>query len=169
MHPHLNMTGRSALALYVANGVTGVRDMGGDLSVVRPWRDSVAAGSFLGPRIRTAGPIVESGKWLQRVIQMSARLESPDLDWELRRRLGVASAEDARHAVDTLVSLGVDFVKIRNFPAPEAYFALAREARTRGLRLAGHILPSASRWETSPTPALPAWSTPSSVFATTRW
>ncbi len=28
MHAHLGTTGRSSLALYVANGVTGVRDMG---------------------------------------------------------------------------------------------------------------------------------------------
>src|SRR5262245_18841964 len=54
MHVHLSMTGRSALALNLANGVTGVRDMGGDFSRVIPWRDSVARGIIMGPRIFTA-------------------------------------------------------------------------------------------------------------------
>jgi hypothetical protein len=40
MHVHLGMAGRSALALLVANGVTGVRDMGGKFDLVRSWRDS---------------------------------------------------------------------------------------------------------------------------------
>jgi predicted amidohydrolase YtcJ len=39
MHVHLGMAGRSALALLVANGVTGVRDMGGKFDLVRSWRD----------------------------------------------------------------------------------------------------------------------------------
>ena len=55
------MTGRSSLALFLANGVTGVRDMGGDVTRVIPWRDSVARGTISGPRILTAGPIVERG------------------------------------------------------------------------------------------------------------
>lgn len=36
MHAHLGMTGRTSFALYLANGVTGVRDMGSDRAE-RPW------------------------------------------------------------------------------------------------------------------------------------
>src|SRR5688572_28408650 len=50
MHVHLSMLGRSGLALFLANGITGVRDMGGDVSRVIPWRDSVARGTMPGPR-----------------------------------------------------------------------------------------------------------------------
>ena len=46
MHVHLGMAGRSSLALLLANGVTGVRDMGGGFDQVRSWRDSIRAGTL---------------------------------------------------------------------------------------------------------------------------
>lgn len=47
------------LPLFVANGVTGVRDMGGDLETLRSWRSQVAAGKLLGPRLVIAGPMLD--------------------------------------------------------------------------------------------------------------
>src|ERR1051325_1913316 len=71
MHAHLNSTGRSSFALYLANGVTGIRDMGGDLAHTRAWRDSIARGEILGPRLVVAGPIVERANWLAAVKGMA--------------------------------------------------------------------------------------------------
>lgn len=143
MHVHLSMTGRSSLALFLANGVTGVRDMGGHPTLAGGWRDSTARGTIEGPRILTAGPIVESGRWLRAVRQMSKGLNQPNLMAELDRRLALDSAADGAKAVDSLARLGVDFIKIRNFPSPAVYFAFARAARSRGLRISGHSpLPS---------------------------
>ena len=45
--------------LFVANGVTGVRDMGGDLDVLKVWRTEIAAGRLLGPRMIIAGPMLD--------------------------------------------------------------------------------------------------------------
>lgn len=56
-HVHLTKTGVLSLPLFIANGVTGVRDMGSDLSQVAEWRRQIAAGQRIGPRIRTAGQI----------------------------------------------------------------------------------------------------------------
>src|SRR3984893_8824002 len=47
------------LPLFVANGVTGVRDMGGDLEAVKQWRSQIAAGKLLGPRMIVAGPMLD--------------------------------------------------------------------------------------------------------------
>ena len=138
MHVHVSMTGRSSLALFLANGVTGVRDMGGNASVVIPLRDSVARGAIAGPRILTAGPIVERGNWLRAVRQMSQRLNQPGLVAEMDRRLALDSVSDGVRAVDSLAKLGVDFIKIRNFPSGPVYYAFARAARARGLTIAGH-------------------------------
>jgi imidazolonepropionase-like amidohydrolase len=60
---------------------------------------------------------------------------------ELDRRFAVATAADAERAVDSLAWLGADFVKIRNFSAASAYFALVRSAKQRGLSVAGHAPP----------------------------
>ena len=51
---------RVLLPLYLAHGVTAVRDAAGDLSsTVLAWRDSVARGLLDGPMIFTSGPKIE--------------------------------------------------------------------------------------------------------------
>src|SRR6266851_2836806 len=51
-----------SLPLFVANGVTGVRDMGSELDVVQGWRDEIEAGRLIGPRIFTSGPMLDGPK-----------------------------------------------------------------------------------------------------------
>ena len=48
--------------LFVANGVTGVRDMGGDLAIVKQWRSDIASRKLLGPRLVIAGPMLDGPK-----------------------------------------------------------------------------------------------------------
>ncbi len=43
-----------SLPLFIAHGVTGVRDMGGDLSTLRRWRAEIDTGSRVGPRLLNA-------------------------------------------------------------------------------------------------------------------
>ena len=45
--------------LFVANGVTGVRDMGGDLEPLKKWRFEIANGTMLGPRMIIAGAMLD--------------------------------------------------------------------------------------------------------------
>ena len=59
MHAHLGASGPTSFALYLANGVTGVRDMGSSRAHMQRWRDSIASGKLLAPRLIVAGPIVE--------------------------------------------------------------------------------------------------------------
>lgn len=63
MHVHIRggkdlVTANEALlTLYIANGVTGIREMGGDLvDTVMQWRREIAEGTRLGPQIITPGP-----------------------------------------------------------------------------------------------------------------
>ena len=121
MHVHLTMTTEIALPAFVANGVTGVRDMGGDLELVDALRDEIRRGDRLGPRIVRAGPTVDGYKE------------------GLENRWVVATAEDGRNAVIELEKRKVDFLKVHNAVPREAYFALAQEATRRGARFSGHI------------------------------
>lgn len=114
------------LPLLVANGVTGVRDMGSDLDAVLQVRDDIAARRFTGPRMVVAGPM----------------LSGPKAQW--RGALPVASADDGRRAVASLSDRGVDFVKVQSSLPRDAYFAVAEECRRRGLPLVGHV-PAAVR------------------------
>jgi imidazolonepropionase-like amidohydrolase len=121
MHVHTAIAGgRALLGLYVANGVTGVRDMAGDWPTLRGWRDDIAAGRLVGPRIVASGPYLEGGD-----------IPVPHL---LAR-----TPEEGRAGVDSLVELGVDFVKVHGQLTRETYFAIARRARERGIPFAGHV------------------------------
>jgi imidazolonepropionase-like amidohydrolase len=53
-------------------------------------------------------------------------------------RIGVADSIEARRAIDSLVKLHVDFVKVRTSADPAAFYAILREARRAGLRVAAH-------------------------------
>jgi hypothetical protein len=138
MHVHLGMTGRSALPALVANGVTGVRDMGGSFTAVRAWRDSVNAGLLAGPRIVMTSPIIENGRWLGLVNQLGTQRGDTLLLRGMAERIAVSTDSEAIAAVDSIAKLGVPFIKLRNSPPPSAYFTLLREARRRGLKVVGH-------------------------------
>ena len=121
MHVHTAITGgRDLLSLYVANGVTGVRDMAGDWDTLKTWRSEIGRGQLVGPRIIASGPYLEGGD-----------VPIPHL---LAR-----NAAEARVGVDSLVSLGVDFIKVHSQLNAESYFAIARRARERGIVFAGHV------------------------------
>jgi imidazolonepropionase-like amidohydrolase len=121
MHVHTDVpAGRELLALYPLNGVTGVRDMAGDWARLSGWRREIAQQQLLGPRIVASGPYIEGGD-----------VPIPHL---LAR-----NGDEARAAVDSLVRLGVDFIKIHSQLTREIYFASARAARARGIPFAGHV------------------------------
>jgi imidazolonepropionase-like amidohydrolase len=109
------------LPLFVANGVTGVRDMGSDLDVVKEWRAAIAAGRLLGPRMIIAGPMLDGPV---------PRFPSS---------APVANAAGARRTVDDLKARGVDFIKIQSLIPRDGYFAAADEAKKLGLVFVGHV------------------------------
>jgi imidazolonepropionase-like amidohydrolase len=121
MHAHMEAAGESWLPLYVANGVTGLRDMGSNLDLILKMREATASGQVLGPRILAAGPILD---------------DAPG-DWPFRKR--VRTAEDGRAAVQLLKRRGADLIKVHDHTPHAAFFAIADEARRQKLRLAGHV------------------------------
>lgn len=107
--------------LFVANGVTGVRDMGSDLAVVKHWREQIAAGHLVGPRMVIAGPMLDGP---------TPRFPSS---------VSVATPSEGRRAVDDLTNAGVDFIKIQSLISRDAYFAVVDEAKKRGITFVGHV------------------------------
>ncbi len=118
MHAHVT---EMWLPLYVANGVTAIRDMGNDLDEILRLRAATSSGRIVGPRILAAGPILD---------------DAPG-DWPLRMR--VKNAEEGRAAVQLLRSRGVDLIKVHNFTPRDVFFAIAEGARRHDLPLAGHV------------------------------
>jgi imidazolonepropionase-like amidohydrolase len=124
MHVHTVLPGvssaRALVPLYVANGVTGVRDMGGTWDSIQAYRRDIEAGRLIGPRIVAAGPYLDFN-------------DPPVAHFRVRSR------DDARHAVDSLAALGVDLVKIHSRLPREAVFETLRAARARKLPVGGHV------------------------------
>jgi imidazolonepropionase-like amidohydrolase len=110
-----------SLPLFVANGVTGVRDMGSDLEVVESWRDEIESGRMLGPRILTAGGMLDGPK---------PRFPSS---------IAVATPEEGRRAVEHLKQSGADFIKLQSLLPRDAVLAIADEARKQEIPFEGHV------------------------------
>jgi imidazolonepropionase-like amidohydrolase len=113
------------LPLFVANGVTGVRDMGGDLPVLFAWRKQIAAGQIIGPRMVVSGPMLDA--------------YLPDGKLRFPSSVAVTTPESAVAAVDSLKAQGVDFIKVQSVISHDAYLAAAAEAHKQGLPIVGHV------------------------------
>lgn len=136
MHSHLSKTRASALGLFVANGVTTLRDMGGDHEELLRWRRDVQSGARIGPRIIMAGPFLEAARNVERMRKdpPEARIEPFE-----RTRIPVGSPEEARRVVAELASRELDFLKIRTVQDRDTYLALNKAANSHGIPLVGHV------------------------------
>ena len=122
MHVHLGDATERSLPLFLAAGVTAVRDMGSPSFVrLARWREEIARGERIGPRIFAPGPLLQAG---------------PPVD---TNHVEIRDPEQARHVVDSLADLHVDFIKVHEILTRDEYFAIADEARRRGLPYAGHL------------------------------
>ena len=120
--PELIEENKALLPVYVAFGVTSVRDAAADISdSVFAWRDQVAAGTLLGPTIYTSGPKLEGYKPL----------------WKGTIEVGTPAEVEA--ALDRLQAVKVDFVKITdNTLKPEIFLYAVGAAKKRGLKTSAH-------------------------------
>ena len=134
MHVHSALTPvwdeRAIYALYIANGVTGIRDMGGDPGLLEQRRNRIARGELLGPHMIMAGPFLAGGKSTSETIAIN-------------------SPEEARQAVDAVKQRGVDFVKILTNISRDSYFAVAEESAKQHMYFVGHVPTAVSVAEAS--------------------
>ena len=141
MHAHFGgdrLTRRHTFPLFIANGITGVRDMWGDCdslcaqdaddndrpvpaAVVAGWKRDVRRGVLVGPRLVAASTFFDG--------------PSPDFPGTY----AIHSPEEARAKVRLARAHGVDFIKVLNQLSRESYLAVIEEAGRQGLPVAGHV------------------------------
>ncbi|EQB07701.1 amidohydrolase family protein [Novosphingobium lindaniclasticum] len=122
--PDLIEENKALLPLYVAHGVTTIRDCSGDLpDQVLSWRGEIASGSLFGPRLLTSG----------------AKIEGIKPVW--KGTIEVGSKADVDSALTRLQDRDkVDFVKITDSTLePQLFLYALSQAKARGLRTSGHI------------------------------
>jgi len=127
MHTHVYFDSSAAdgtdliLPLFLANGITGVRDMGSELDPVLHARAEIASHRIFGPRMVVSGPMLDGAKS------------------QYKASIPITTPEDGRKAVDMLQRRGVDFIKTQSGIPREAYFAIADEAKKKGIEFEGHV------------------------------
>ena len=121
MHAHV-LDPEREFALFLANGVTGLRNIGGVAKDVFKWRDEVRAGTTLGPWMIACGPILDGPR--PATPEYSVPIETP---------------EEGRAAVRAQKTEGAEFLKIYDGLSRESYLAIAEEAKKLKLPFAGHV------------------------------
>ncbi|MGH7538296.1 MAG: amidohydrolase family protein [Gemmatimonadales bacterium] len=120
---HVHLFNSRDLALYVANGITTIRNLGGYEaadSILR-IRQEVRDGQRLGPTIYT------SGNWL-------------DGDPPFRpENTVVRTPQDAERVVAQQAAAGYEFIKVYVTLRPEVYRAIVEAARRRSIPVTGHV------------------------------
>ncbi len=118
MHTHI--LDRDELLLYLANGITTIRNLHG-LRRHLAWRDSLERNLMVGPRLLSAGPILD-GDPPSRSTNVVIRTEA-----------------EAEAAVAEQHGLGFDYIKVYDNLSPAIYQAVGRAAASRGLSVIGHL------------------------------
>jgi hypothetical protein len=127
MHAHMTSVD-STLPLYIANGVTGVREMFGPPDANK-FRSNLAAKHIVAPHIYLASPLVDGypPAWPLSIV--------------------VKTAAEGRAAVDDQKQKGADFIKVYGGLSREAYYAILDESKRQGIPAEGHVPDSISAWE----------------------
>lgn len=114
---------KNMLPLFLAHGITTVRDAGGDITPsVLQWRRAINKEPFYGPTIFTSGP----------------KLDGTKPAWA--GSLQVENETEISAALDSLQAMNVDYVKMYdgNLSA-EAFYGIIQAAEKRGLKTTGHM------------------------------
>ncbi|QCX00413.1 amidohydrolase family protein [Aggregatimonas sangjinii] len=114
---------KNFLNLFIANGITTVRDAGGDLTTsVMKWKTEIAEGNLIGPTIFTSGP----------------KIDGPGATWA--GSLEVETEADIQKALDSLERIPTDFVKFYDSSiSGELYLKTIAEAEKRNRITSGHM------------------------------
>lgn len=114
---------KNFLKLFMANGITTVREAGGDLtSSIMKWKTAIENNDLTGPTIFTSGP----------------KIDGPGATWA--GSLEVENDTDIINALDSLQSIPVDFVKLYDSQiSGDNYLKTIKEAHKRDLITSGHM------------------------------
>src|SRR5687768_3985120 len=111
--------------LFIANGVTGIRDTGTTaegFEMLGPLRAEIGSGKIIGPRIVAAGRIMDGAK--------------PSVP---PNSIPFSGEAEAREQVRFLKRNGADFIKVYSGVSRSEYYAIVDEARKLNIPVAGHI------------------------------
>ena len=109
--------------LFIANGITGIRDMGSVVDGIVETRSRLAGDtSLLGPHLYVSGPLLDGRK----------------LPWYGDLPLVLKNAEEVNRELPKLKAAGMDFFKVYSSLSPDAYQAVIEFGAEHNIPVAGH-------------------------------
>src|SRR5262249_5677013 len=120
--------------LFLANGVTTIRDLSDPLATSLWLRQETNFGRLLGPEMLISGPTLDS-PYLVKAVQGTPYATA---------REGIFDSASAVAMVDSLKRVGVDHIKVHGMTPRAAYFAVLAEAKRKGILVVGHVPDSVS-------------------------
>jgi cytosine/adenosine deaminase-related metal-dependent hydrolase len=117
---HVHTWNKNDLILFLANGVTTIRNMGGDpfhLDLKRKIHD----GELLGPNMYTAGPVIDG---FPALFPKSIEVEGPLV---------------ARKVISEQKEAGYDFIKIYNNLSESGFNAVMAVSKELKMPVSGHV------------------------------
>ena len=119
----------SMFDLFLAYGITSVRDTGGKVDFVKTWKDKALANPTEAPRVMMAGPLLDG----EPNVYDGSDAKHPELS------VGLNSVEAVESQIELLASKNVDFLKAYEMLSPEQFIAITKIAKEKGLKVTGHV------------------------------
>lgn len=115
--------------LFLAHGITSVRDTGGQLHLVLPEREKARKDPQNNPRVMVAGPLLDGVP----TVYDGSSANNPHLG------VGSATVEAANKTADEMLAADVDMLKAYEMLTPEAFKAILAKANKVGIPVSGHV------------------------------
>jgi tetratricopeptide (TPR) repeat protein len=121
MHTHTWWGYEEFFPLLLANGVTGIQEMFGDLIAVKNIKEKIKKGEIIGPEFISAGRIIDGKSAMH---SGSDEADTPEKGREIVRRQ---------------IKDGADFIKVYSLLTKDVYLAIADESKKHGVPMYGHL------------------------------
>ncbi|MFQ5733855.1 MAG: amidohydrolase family protein [Planctomycetaceae bacterium] len=118
---HVHPADTDELILFVANGVTTIRNMWGFPEKHLVWREQVEKGEIVGPTLYTSGPFLDGDP---PMVPGGDVVDTPDAATQ-----AVAKHKDA----------GYDFIKVLSNLRSDVYDAIVAASTAHRIRVVGHV------------------------------
>ena len=117
----------SMFDLFLVNGITSVRDTGGEMELVMPLKRAADADPKNKPRVKVAGPLLDG---VPTVYDGVSRI---------KLGIGAGTPAAAETLVDQFVEGGVDLIKSYEMLTPASFAAVIKRATEHGKVVTGHV------------------------------
>ncbi len=115
--------------LFLAHGITSVRDTGGQLHLVLPEREKARKDPQNTPRVMIAGPLLDGVP----TVYDGSTPNNPHLG------IGAGTVEEAEKNADEMLAAKVDLLKAYEMLTPEAFKTILAKGKAAGIPITGHV------------------------------